>query len=421
MKLQCDVEVVNRMLPTFGMKSRGKGTRAVLSIGKHLDKTSQRCNVYMMICTAKDRTGSKYKLKDNIEKFFTWFVEEGKATVRLKEPAVDICLSKADANSLKHFLSAARLADKGSDASSLPLSTLTPVRARDVEQPKKKLTIVSKKDYPLTSSFPYSLEQLQVSYCKLSRVDMRMLSLKALRKLDLSNNHIKKLPATIGDLACLSELVLHSNHLEAFSEALCLSTLQRTLQILDLSQNRLQALPAQFCQLRELVNLKLDDNKLAFLPFHLGRLSKLRFLSAAHNQLAVLPGDFRKLRLENLDLFGNPFVQPNPLDHTMRLSFPVSLQELASRTIANLRIPYGPHLIPARLCRDLELAKKCDCGRFCVSFYIKTCVSMNLHQVSHTVVLVDDMGGTDAPVQQYFCSLSCYSEFLDNSLQRGIR
>lgn len=34
------------------------------------------------------------QLKDNIEKFFTWFVEEGKATVRLKEPAVDICLSK---------------------------------------------------------------------------------------------------------------------------------------------------------------------------------------------------------------------------------------------------------------------------------------------------------------------------------------
>lgn len=34
------------------------------------------------------------QLKENIEKFFTWFVEEGKATVRLKEPAVDICLSK---------------------------------------------------------------------------------------------------------------------------------------------------------------------------------------------------------------------------------------------------------------------------------------------------------------------------------------
>lgn len=86
--------------------------------------------------------------------------------------------SQADTNSLKNFLSAARLADKGNDASSLPLSTLAPVRARDVEQPKRKLTIMSKKDYPLTSNFPYSLEQLQVSYCKLAQMDMRMLSLK---------------------------------------------------------------------------------------------------------------------------------------------------------------------------------------------------------------------------------------------------
>lgn len=63
MKLQCDVEVVNRMLPTYGMKSRGKGSRAVLSIGKHLDKATQRGgNVYLLICTAKDRAGSKYKV-----------------------------------------------------------------------------------------------------------------------------------------------------------------------------------------------------------------------------------------------------------------------------------------------------------------------------------------------------------------------
>ncbi|XP_004082308.1 leucine-rich repeat protein 1 [Oryzias latipes] len=421
MKLQCDVEVVNRMLPTFGMRSRGKGTRAMLSIGKHLDKTAQRQSVFLMICTARDRAGAKYKLKNNIEKFFTWFVEEGKATVRLKEPAVDICLSKADTNSLKNFLSAARLADKGNDASSLPLSTLAPVRARDVEQPKRKLTIMSKKDYPLTSNFPYSLEQLQVSYCKLAQVDMRMLSLKVLRKLDLSNNHIKKLPATIGDLSRLSELSLHNNHLEAFSEALCLSTLQQTLQVLDISQNRLRCLPAQFCQLRELVNLKLDDNQLARLPFHIGRLSKLRFLSAANNQLSGLPGDFRKLSLENLDLFGNPFIHANPLDHTMQLTFPLPLQELALRAVANLRIPYGPHLIPAHLCRNLEVAKTCECGRACVNYYIETAVSMNLHQVSHTVVLVDNMGGTDAPVQQFFCSLSCYSQYLDLVLQRSLR
>lgn len=73
------------------------------------------------------------------------------------------------------------------------------------------------------------------------------------------------------------------------------------------------------------------------MPFHIGRLTKLRYLSAAHNQFTVLPSDFRKLSLENLDLFGNPFIQPNPLDHKMELTFPLSLQESCSRAVVNLR------------------------------------------------------------------------------------
>lgn len=244
---------------------------------------------------------------------------------------------QADTSSLKSFLSAARLAHRGSDTDSLPLSSLGPARARDVEKPKKKLSVLSKKDYPLASSFPFSLEQLQVSYCRLTRVDMRMLALRSLRRLDLSNNHIRKLPATIGDLRCLAELILHNNRLQSFPDALCVSTLQTSLQHLDLSQNQLTVLPARFCQLRHLVNLRLDANQLLRLPFHIGRLSKLRFLSAAQNQLSVLPAGFRKLCLENLDLFGNPFTQANALEHTIRLTFPLTLQELTARAVVDLR------------------------------------------------------------------------------------
>ncbi|XP_018619596.2 leucine-rich repeat protein 1 [Scleropages formosus] len=421
MRLQCDVEVVNRMLPTCGMRSRGKGTRAVLSIGRHVDKTTSVQHVYLLICTGRDKAGTKYKLKENIEKFFTLFVDEGKATVRLKEPAVDVCLSKANVNSLKNFLSAARLADKGNDTEVLPLSTLVPIRARDVERPKKKLTIHSQKEYPLTSSFPSSLEQLAISYCRLSRVDTRVLSLQCLRRLDLSNNYIKRLPAALGDLAFLAELILTSNHLEAFPVTLCHSGLQHTLQYLDLSQNHLVCLPIHFGRLRELVQLKLDSNRLTQLPPGFGRLTKLQSFSATHNQLPFLPSDFLHLRLQNLDLFGNPFNQNNPFDYTMHLTFPLTLLEMASRAVVNHRIPYGPQLIPAHLCEDLELAKRCDCGEACLGAFIETAITMNMHLVSHTVVLVDDMAGTDAPVQRYFCSLTCYSAFLDSCLQRGLR
>ncbi|XP_042611553.1 LOW QUALITY PROTEIN: leucine-rich repeat protein 1-like [Cyprinus carpio] len=411
MQLRCDVEVVSRWLPSVGVRSKGRSSRAVLSLGRLAER-----GVFLLICTARHRRGARYKLQQNIEKFFTRFVEEGKATVRLKEPAIDICLSKADISSLKSFLSAARLAHRGSDTDSLPLSALGPARTRDVEKPKKKLSILTKKDYPLTSSFPYSLEQLQVSYCRLTRVDLRMLSLRVLRRLDLSNNHIKKLPSTIGDLSCLAELILHNNQLESFGDGLCSSTLQTSLQHLDLSQNQLKVLPARFCQLQQLVNLKLDQNKLLWLPFHIGRLSKLRFLSAAHNQLTVLPASFRKLCLENLDLFGNRFAQASALEHTKRctnmtLTFPLLLN----------RVPHGPHVVPLHLCHQLDFSKACDCGRVCVDSFIQTAVSINLHLVAHTVVLVDNMGGTEAPVQKHFCSLLCYCEFMDGCVQRDLR
>ncbi|NP_001085055.1 leucine rich repeat protein 1 L homeolog [Xenopus laevis] len=125
MKLQCEVEVINRMLPTFGLKNRGKGTRAVLSVGRQEGK---RGAAYLMICTLKDKSGSRYKLENNIEQLFTRFVGEGKATLRLKEPALDICLSKAEICGLRNFISTVGLANKGTDIEFLTdlISSLLP-------------------------------------------------------------------------------------------------------------------------------------------------------------------------------------------------------------------------------------------------------------------------------------------------------
>ncbi|KAM9294306.1 leucine-rich repeat protein 1 [Gastrophryne carolinensis] len=415
MKLQCEVEVVSRMLPTFGMRNRGKGTRAVLSVGRQ--EKGPRGPIYLMICTLKDKAGSRYKLQENIENLFSKFVNEGKATIRLKEPAVDVCLSKADTCNLKNFLSAVGLAHRGTDANPVPLTRLIPAKTSEIEKPRAKMVITAKKDYPLTKSFPYSLEHLQVSYCKLARVDMRMLCLKKLLKLDLSNNHIKKLPKTIGDLSLLQELILNNNMLESFEVELCQSTLGRSLKSLDLSDNKLRALPVQFCNLKELVSLKLDGNQLVQLPFNIGKLSRLRFLSATKNQLPCLPSSFRALVLEKLDLFGNPFVKANPMAPDIQLKIPLSLLETASRATIRYRIPHGPQLIPKHLCQDISVAKTCDCGGPCLGSFIQTVASMNLHQVSQTVVLVDSMGGTEAPIICYFCSLTCYSLFLDKYLQ----
>ncbi|XP_004601767.2 leucine-rich repeat protein 1 isoform X1 [Sorex araneus] len=410
MKLHCEVEVVSRHLPTLGLRSRGKGIRAVLTLCQPLPRAgAERGDPHpacLCIATLKDKRGTRYELKENIEQFFTKFVDEGKATVRLKEPAVDICLSKANPSSLKGFLSALRLAHKGCDFEA-PLSTQTPVKTSEFEKFKTKMVITSKKDYPLSKNFPYSLEHLQTSYCGLVRFDMRVLCLKKLRKLDLSHNHIKKLPTGIGDLINLQELNLNDNHLESFNVALCESTLQQSLRSLDLSKNKIKALPLQFCQLRELTDLKLDDNQLIRFPFKIGQLKKLRFLSAARNKLPFLPSEFKNLSLEYLDLFENTFQQPKDLP-VIKLQMPLTLLESSARTILHNRIPYGPHIIPFHLCQDLDAAKTCDCGRFCLDSFIQGTTTTNLHSIAHTVVLLDNMGSTQAPITSYYCSLACY-------------
>ncbi|XP_020030075.1 leucine-rich repeat protein 1 isoform X2 [Castor canadensis] len=405
MKLHCEVEVVSRHLPTLGLRNRGKGIRTVLSLCQQSPRSQLR-PACLLISTMKDKRGTRYELKENIEQFFTKFVDEGKATVRLKEPPVDICISKANSSSLKGFLSAVRLAHRGCDVNT-PLSTFTPVKTSEFENFKTKMVITSKNNYPLNKSFPYSLEHLQASYCGLVRVDTRMLYLKNLKKLDLSHNHIKKLPAIIGDLIHLQELNLNDNHLQSFSVALCQSTLQKSLRSLDLSKNKIKALPVQFCQLQELTDLKLDDNELIQFPFKIGQLKNLRFLSAARNKLPFLPSEFKSLSLEYLDLFGNTFEQPKVLP-IIKLQMPLTLLESSARTVLYNRLPYGSHIIPFHLCQDLDTAKTCVCGRFCLNSFIQATTTMNLHCVAHTVVLVDNMGGTEAPIISYYCSLACF-------------
>ncbi|XP_053783485.1 leucine-rich repeat protein 1 isoform X5 [Desmodus rotundus] len=104
MKLHCEAEVVSRRLPALGLRSRGRGVRAVVSLcrpaphgqprPRAADPRGGRGPACLLVSTLKDRRGTRYELKENIEQLFTKFVDEGKATVQLKEPPVDICLSK---------------------------------------------------------------------------------------------------------------------------------------------------------------------------------------------------------------------------------------------------------------------------------------------------------------------------------------
>ena len=98
MRLKCSVDIHNRACAVVGVATICKPTHAQVSIGKKPGSNQDR---YLMIATTKDLNGRKFSLKGNVLKAFTKFLQDGKSTIQLKEPAFDIRLSKADPNQLK--------------------------------------------------------------------------------------------------------------------------------------------------------------------------------------------------------------------------------------------------------------------------------------------------------------------------------
>ena len=65
MRITCDVDTANRLLPSFNMRQRGKAMKSQLSIGRKPGAKVED-EVYLMICTKQDRNGAKYRASDTL-------------------------------------------------------------------------------------------------------------------------------------------------------------------------------------------------------------------------------------------------------------------------------------------------------------------------------------------------------------------
>ncbi|SFF18485.1 leucine-rich repeat domain-containing protein [Thermoflexibacter ruber] len=80
----------------------------------------------------------------------------------------------------------------------------------------------------------------------------------------------------------------------------------KNLQVLDLSNNQISQIPEQIQNLAQLQELNLSNNQLLTVPPSLDDLSFLRKLDLSNNQLGELPEVFSNLaRLEEINLAGN--------------------------------------------------------------------------------------------------------------------
>jgi hypothetical protein len=154
-----------------------------------------------------------------------------------------------------------------------------------------------------------SLEMLDLSGNALSTLPRDFGRLHRLRMLFCSGNRFERLPPAIGDCAALSQIGFRNNGMrEVPAEAL-----PPALRWLTLTDNRLEALPAEIGRRPALQKLMLAGNRLRALPDSLADAGRLELLRLSANRFEALPPWLARLpRLAWLAWGGNPLDRQAP-------------------------------------------------------------------------------------------------------------
>ncbi|CAH8833481.1 unnamed protein product [Trichobilharzia szidati] len=262
--------------------------------------------IYITISYLSSNISRRYKISANIEKLFTGHVKDGSLTIRLKNPAKDIMLQKAQPSDLRRLIEILDLikSDKKLPRGILKRSPLTEIKSSS----HRRLCITRREDYPFSQGFSASLQELSVKELRLRQFDTRILKLFCLRSLDLSKNYLQSIPQEIQDLN-LVQLHLNNNHLTSWPSIPENSALAKSLEYINLAHNLLLWLPDDFWLLSKLRNVDLSTNLLRGIPTaYLHKLQCLVTLTLNSNQLDCLPLVLTIHRLNQLSVHGNTFL-----------------------------------------------------------------------------------------------------------------
>jgi len=410
MRIHAEVDVVNRHLANHGMKGKGKKVKTHLAIGRK-PLADGESEVFLMLSNNSNKQGVKYLIKNNVGNIFTKMINEGKSTIRFLEPAHDLCIKGDDVLQLKSFLMVIKKVMDGKDCGKLTLSALQPVSTKQIEGPKKKLTVLKRGDYP-SQGFPASLQQLQISGIRLAKVDGRILKLRNLVKLDLSGNEITNIPENFDLLDNLSDLNLSGNQIEKIPRGFCVGSLSKSLKLINLSENKIVMLPNFFCNLRQLVTLNLNKNQLKLLPPSMSKFCNLKHFMASGNNLKILPGSFSRLRLDTLEISGNDFdpsTEPKVLRD--RLENVGTFLEIVAKDIVKRGVSVGPEDVTPQLLNYLDSGMRCLCGCPVWNNVVTALVTMDLGRVATQI----SAGGLDSLcIEASLCSAKCLQMFQNN-------
>lgn len=401
MRIVCNVAVSNRTLSSL-MKSHGKHVKSTLALCKHPKGEKE---FVIVLFTAQNKTGVKYRVTGNVSGVMTRFVNEGKATIQLKEPPHDLFI-KAETIELKGFLSVLRKVLENRMEKDLPVSSLS-VTAVPKNAAPRRMVIKNRSELPMRG-FPRTIETLSINEIGLCKLCIGVLQLNKLQVLDVSDNCLETLPDGLKNLP-IKVLNVSKNQLGKYTKpwGWIGGTLVKNLKTVNLSHNELRSLPEQFCKFESLITILLNDNVLSSLPAGFGNFRSLRTLNVSRNNLTQVPGSMKRLHLEHLDISHNSF-QPINVAAVFPKPLPVcSLKEVSARKVLYARLPYTPEDVPLILVEYLDNAHYCVCGRACFEVFLHNTNVLVLKTITQTCV--GSVGDLDyLPMDCYYCSSRCF-------------
>lgn len=295
-----------------------------------------------------------------------------------------------------------------------------------------RLTIKERSALP-SKGFPRTLIDLAVTDIGCAQMPIGILNLSNLLTLDLSNNQIELLPKAFGNLK-ITKLNLSKNQ---FGNSALLkdwswlngANIQRSLNTLNVSGNKLKFIPSTLCSCVNLGSLDASFNQITNIPTAIHQLTQLKTLNLSSNNIKALPYTITKRRFDVVDISSNSF----PSDDTVRsivLAVHIrqcncdyrapSLLEISARAVIKHRVPYLNEATPAILKDILFFSPLCanpKCEALC--FDMKTFSNCNLIQLN-SKQRITSYNQSYFPAEGPFCSRSC-SKAVYNKLFKHLR
>ncbi|KAI3648195.1 hypothetical protein MP228_006049 [Amoeboaphelidium protococcarum] len=154
-----------------------------------------------------------------------------------------------------------------------------------------------------------SLITLNLAFNQINTLPTGIGMLKQLVSLDLSGNVLTSIPTEISQLSSLQVLKLEKNRLTSLPGSLSQLT---SLQKLTLHENQFQSIPAVLAQLK-LFEINLQKNLISTLEpqivLDLAKCKEVQVIDLSYNRLKAVPTEITELfQLRELNLMGNKIV-----------------------------------------------------------------------------------------------------------------